>query len=104
MEQSMKKAAKPKQAASARASQTTKPTKKRSTRALTTKRARVLKQLERSRGATIKDLMRATGWQAHSVRGFLSGTVRKKLGLPLQSERTDKGRRYWIEPLKRTGS
>ena len=43
------------------------------------------------------ELQNATGWQSHSVRGFLSGTVKTRLGLQLQSERTGKGvRRYLI--------
>ena len=62
-----------------------------------TKAAVVLKLLRRDKGATLAELMQATGWQAHSVRGFLSGEVRKRLELPLRSESTDKGRRYWIE-------
>jgi hypothetical protein len=41
--------------------------------------------------------MKSTGWQAHSVRGFLSGTVRKRLGLALISEAGDSGRRYRID-------
>lgn len=45
-----------------------------------TKTARILALLERTDGASLDELMAATGWQAHSVRGFLSGTVRKKRG------------------------
>jgi len=48
-------------------------------------------------GATITALMTATEWQQHSVRGFLAGVVRKKLGLNLVSESTDKGRVYRIK-------
>lgn len=47
-------------------------------------------------GAAIDDLARATGWQAHSVRGAISGTLKKKLGLKVLSERADGVRRYRI--------
>jgi hypothetical protein len=54
-----------------------------------------LKLLRRKTGASLAELQEATGWQAHSVRGFLSGTVRKKLALYLSSEVTKQGmRRY----------
>ena len=53
--------------------------------------------LGRREGATIEDLEEATGWQKHSVRGFLAGAVKKKLGLTLVSEKPDAGpRRYRI--------
>lgn len=52
----------------------------------TTKAARCIHLLRQSGGATLQELMAATGWQAHSVRGFLSGTVRKKMGLALASK------------------
>lgn len=56
-----------------------------------------LKLLRRKTGASLAELQEATGWQAHSVRGFLSGTVRKKLALALSSEVTKQGvRRYRI--------
>jgi uncharacterized protein DUF3489 len=44
----------------------------------------------------LSQIMTATDWQQHSVRGFLAGVVRKKLGLNLVSEQTDKGRVYRI--------
>jgi hypothetical protein len=51
-------------------------------------------------GATISAIIAATQWQQHSVRGFLAGVVRKKLGLNLVSEQTDKGRVYRIKDGK----
>ena len=62
-----------------------------------TKQQTCLDPLGRRQGATIEDLQQATGWQKHSVRGFLAGAVRKKLGLALASEKPDAGpRRYRI--------
>lgn len=58
----------------------------------------VLKKLKSAKGATIEALMEATGWQAHSIRGFLSGTIKKKHSLPLISETGKDGvRRYRID-------
>jgi hypothetical protein len=62
-----------------------------------TKHARILAMLRTPAGATIAAIMTATAWQQHSVRGFLAGVVRKKLGLNLVSEQTDKGRVYRIK-------
>jgi hypothetical protein len=56
-----------------------------------------LDHLRRPDGASIEELQAATGWQAHSVRGFMSGMVKKKLGLTLASEKPKDGtRRYRI--------
>ncbi|MBS0251543.1 MAG: DUF3489 domain-containing protein [Proteobacteria bacterium] len=63
-----------------------------------TKHDRVLALLNRREGATIPEMMAATDWQQHSVRGFLAGTVKKKLGFTLTSKRTEgELRRYRIE-------
>src|SRR5436309_15436636 len=60
------------------------------------KQLRVLGLLSRPSGVTIATIMRATGWQPHTVRGFLAAVVRKKLGLRLESEKTDGERVYRI--------
>jgi uncharacterized protein DUF3489 len=61
------------------------------------KQARVLAMLRRPKGVTVAAIMAATGWQQHSVRGFLAGTVRRKLALPLLTEQAEGGaRRYRI--------
>ncbi|MGA2057999.1 MAG: DUF3489 domain-containing protein [Bradyrhizobium sp.] len=62
-----------------------------------TKRERIIAMLRAPAGATVARMMSATDWQQHSVRGFLAGIVRKKLGLNLVSESTDKGRVYRIK-------
>ena len=59
------------------------------------KAAKILELLKRPDGATAKELMKATGWQPHSVRGFLSGTLRKKLGLTVTSTKGDDGERTY---------
>jgi hypothetical protein len=65
-----------------------------------TKHARIIAMLRIPAGATIAAIMNATDWQQHSVRGFLAGVVRRKLGLNLVSEPTDAGRIYRIRDGK----
>jgi hypothetical protein len=64
----------------------------------------VIGLLSRPDGATIASIMRATGWQQHSVRGFFAGVVRRKLGLTLQSEKSNGDRVYRIVSRKRSKS
>jgi len=59
------------------------------------KTATVVALLERKGGATLAEVMKATGWQAHSVRGFVSGTLGKKMGLSVQSEKREDGTRVY---------
>lgn len=69
-----------------------------------TKTEMVLRLLRRPKGATIEELGKATDWQAHSVRGFLSGTVKKRMGLEVTSEKDSKGiRRYRLDGDTTTG-
>ena len=61
------------------------------------KKAGILALLQRRGGATLEELMSATGWQAHSLRGFISGAIGKKMGLAVESaKRQDGGRVYAI--------
>jgi hypothetical protein len=65
-----------------------------------TKHARIIAMLRAPAGTTVAAIMTATDWQQHSVRGFLAGVVRKRLGLNLVSEQTAKGRVYRIKDGK----
>jgi hypothetical protein len=60
-----------------------------------TKQALLIDLLKRKKGATIEAIVAATGWQAHSVRGAISGTLKKKLGLAVISERVGDGSRVY---------
>ena len=74
---------------------TSRSKKARNTAAPTTKQELVLQMLRRQSGVSIEDIMAKTRWQPHSVRGFLSGVVRKKLKLALVSEVGKDGERHY---------
>lgn len=60
------------------------------------KQALVIELLQRPEGTTIAEVVSATGWQPHTVRGLFSGALKKKLGLAIVSVREDRGRVYRI--------
>ena len=79
----------------------TKKTSKSTTKAVKAnpwpKSGQIVSLLQRQNGASIPELMKATGWQAHSVRGFISGTLKRKQGLVVTSTVAEgKDRRYVI--------
>ena len=59
------------------------------------KTSKILDLLKRPGGVTGKELMKATGWQPHSVRGYLSGTIGKKMGLTVTSTKAEDGERTY---------
>lgn len=64
--------------------------------AKTSKTEQVIALLRGKTGASVYQIMKQTGWQAHSVRGFISGTIKKKLGLTLEIQVRDGIRHYQI--------
>ena len=62
------------------------------------KTSRVIALLRRPQGATLQAIVKATGWQTHSVRGFISGQLKKKLGLKVRSVKREGKRVYSIKP------
>lgn len=72
------------------------PLRSQSTSRTDSKQAHAIAMLRSTNGASIEALMKATGWQQHSIRGFLAGVVRRRLGLKLQSVKVDGCRLYRI--------
>lgn len=67
----------------------------------TTKQAAVIALLRRQQGASIAEIVELTGWLPASTRGFMSGAVKKRLGIEVVSEKGEDGvRRYYVAPLK----
>jgi Protein of unknown function (DUF3489) len=60
-----------------------------------TKKAIVLELLRREQGATTAEIANATGWRSHSIRGFISGNVGKKMGLRIESGKNESGERVY---------
>ena len=70
----------------------------KSKKSAATKAAKIAALLQRNTGATLAELVTATGWQEHSIRGFMSGTLKKKQGIEVRSTREEgKPRRYFID-------
>lgn len=91
---SVRPASEPKRARKRR-QKTDQPTRTRAN----SKQATLIEMLKRPDGATARELMEASGWQAHTLRGFISGALKKKLGLNVQSRRDDGSKltHYWID-------
>ena len=60
-----------------------------------TKQEKVLELLRRPEGATIAQLVKATGWQPHTVRGAMAGALKKRLGIEIKSEKPEEGDRVY---------
>jgi Protein of unknown function (DUF3489) len=78
-----------------RGKQAPKGRKKAATACEGSKTATILELLKRPGGATSKELMKATGWLPHSVRGYISGTLGKKMGLTVMSTKREDGERVY---------
>jgi hypothetical protein len=74
---------------------TPKATKKAGSARDGSKAAKIIELLKRPNGATLAEIMKATNWQAHSVRGFISGSLGKKMGLTVASAKRENGERAY---------
>ena len=83
-----------KAAKTAKAKQSAKTTKPKGTRS-GSKAEKVLELMKRTEGATLAEIAKATDWQSHSIRGFVSGHVIKKLGLKVESTKSEAGERTY---------
>lgn len=84
-----------KKSAKAKAGKPQKTAKSATKERANTKKATVLEMLRRKEGATIAEIAKATNWQNHSIRGFISGTVTKKMGLEVDSAKNEGGERTY---------
>ena len=64
-----------------------------------TKESKIISMIERPQGASLPEIMKETGWQPHTVRGFISAVVKKKHGLTVVSEKNDAGERVYRIPV-----
>lgn len=79
------------------AAKTTKSRSKASTSRTDSKQTRLIEMLKRPGGATIDEVVKTLDWQPHTVRGAMAGALKKKLGLKIESEKTEeRGRVYRI--------
>jgi hypothetical protein len=72
-----------------------KPARKAAAPRAESKSAQILALIRRPKGATLAELAKVTGWQNHSIRGFLSGTVGKRMGLTVESTKREDGARVY---------
>ena len=93
---------KPKSAAEPTSKKEPKPASKKAAKAKDasvprefSKKASVLDLLRRKDGATMAEIAKATGWQNHSIRGFISGNLTKKIGLVVESSKNEAGERVY---------
>ncbi len=87
--------AKSKKASARRAVKTTKPSSGTRKQRPHTKHMKLIEMLRRPDGATVAQIAKALSWQHHTVRGAMSGALKKKLGLTITSEKPEGGERVY---------